>query len=254
MKLTIPFALLIVLTIAATAFSQDWSRLEHSADDVKDTAEKLADSTSASFQKGRQNSSDAIEHAFLAEQVLAASRYMKKVIGDKYLIGDLRLAGNVLSELSERFPSNGDSGWANLKDKIDSLVFELGRDVGGTSEPVTYGKDVDGPDVDKSRVLGRFFWNGEIDDELQLAIRSTTITQRTITGRTMPDGSYSFTSALPRENGIIVRVKILDGRGKAVVIQQPNASNDFSSAVRIKDEDGGAKPYSLEIYWYKSGN
>jgi hypothetical protein len=254
MRLTIPFALFLILGSAVSGFAQDWPKLDRAADDVKDTAEKLAGSMSDGFRKGRQNSSDAIEHAFLAEQVAAASKLMKKIVGDKYEIGDLRLAANVLSELSQKFPTGADPSWGALKDKIDSLVFELGRDTGSNTGPVTGGDQGGGPDVDEGRILGRFFWNGDVDDEIQLGVRGTTITHRTVKGRTMPDGAYSFTSALPRENGLTVRVKLLDGRGKAVVIQQPNASNDYSAIVRIRDEDGGAKSYSLEIYWYKSGD
>lgn len=256
MKFNVPIALFVILIFALPALSQDWQRLEKASDDVKDAAAKLSDTTSDAFQKGRQNSSDTIEHAFLAEQVSAAARYMDKLVRDKYGIGDLRLSANVLSELADRFPSDGNSAWASLRDKIASLIFELGRDVGVYTGPVTGGEKTadSGEKVDESRILGRFFWNGEVDDELRLTIRGTTLSHRTVTGRTMPDGAYSFTAALPRENGLIVRVNLLDGRGNAVVIQQPNASNDYSTVIRIRDEDGGSKPHSLEIYWFKSGN
>ncbi|HUF05390.1 MAG TPA: hypothetical protein VMM38_14595 [Aridibacter sp.] len=244
--------ILAIFLFPVFAAAQDYSRLERSADRVKDAAEAVSKATSEGFRKGRQNSSDAIEHAFLAEQALAAARLMEKIVGDKYDIGDLRLAANVLKELSEGFPETGGT-WGSLKNSIDSLIFDLAAGGSGPSTPPPITDD--GGDVDESRILGRFFWNGEADAELHLTVKGTTITSKAISGRTMEAGTYSFTSALPRENGLIVRVEKTDGRGDVTVIQQPNAANDYSAVVRIWDSGGGARPYSIEIYWYMaSGN
>jgi len=250
-------ALLVVFALAAfaaTAAAQDWDKLDRAADAVNDSSEKLADHARDNFRKGGQNSPDAIDQAFLAEQTAAAAKYMKKIVGDKYQIGDLRLAANVLKGLSERFPPDGSAEWGSVKDLINSLVFELGRDFSSPPPETNTNVTTKPLDADDDKVLGRFFWNGEVDDVLQLAIRGTTLMHRTVKGRTMPDGSYSFTSALPRENGIVVGVKVVDGRGKAAVIQQPNPTNDYSAIVRVTDDGGGSRPYSLEIYWYRAGN
>ncbi|QQS42937.1 MAG: hypothetical protein IPM63_08390 [Acidobacteriota bacterium] len=237
-----------VLLLSVLAAAQDYSRLERSADRVKDAAEVVSKATGDAFQRGRQNSSDAIEQAFLAEQVLAAAKLMEKLVSDKYEIGDLRLAANVLKELSENFPASGGS-WGALKNSIDSLVFDLAA--GASGPPTPPPATDDGREVDESRILGRFFWNGEIDDEVQLTVSGTRITSKAISGRTLEDGTYSFTSALPREDGLIVRAVKTDGRGIVSVIQQPSAENDYSAVIRIVDEGSGARPYSLEIYWYK---
>ncbi|MCO6510739.1 MAG: hypothetical protein J5I65_08090 [Aridibacter famidurans] len=238
-----------VLLLSVLASAQDYSRLERSADRVKDAAEAVSKATGDTFQRGRQNSSDAIEQAFLAEQVLAAARLMEKIVNDKYDIGDLRLAANVLKELSENFPSTGGT-WGALKNSIDSLIFDLAAGTAGPTTPPPATDD--GADVDDSRILGRFFWNGEVDNEVHLTVSGTRITSEAISGRTLEEGTYSFTSALPRENDLIVRALKTDGRGIVSVIQQPNAGNDYSAVIRIKDEDGGARSYSLEIYWYKA--
>lgn len=244
------FALIsAILIFSSLAAAQDYGKLERSADRVKDAAEEVAKSADDAFKRGRQNSSDAIEQAFLAEQVYAASRLMEKIVSDKYDIGDLRLAANVLKELSEDFPASGSAEWGRLKESIDSLIFDLG---GGSAGPVTPPQTDDGGDVAEGRILGRFFWNGEVDAEVHLTVRGTVISSQTISGRTLEDGTYSFTSALPRENGLVVRAKKNDGRGDVSVIQQPNAANEYTAIIRIWDEDGGARPYSIEIYWYKA--
>lgn len=241
-------AVLLCAPFAATA--QDYSNLKRSAEAVKDVAEDVSKSARDKFRKNAENSSDTIEQAFLAEQVRAAASYMRDLVDDKYGIGDLRLGGYVLTELSANFPPGEE--WARLKDSIGALVFELGR---GAEQPERIEPDepIETPaeDVDEDRILGLFFWNGEVDDEVRLTVRGTVITSETISGRRLEDGKYSFTSALPRESGLLVGVRMTEGRGEASVIQQPNPANDFSAVIRIRDSDGGARPYSLEIFWYR---
>lgn len=241
--------LLVLHGAAAGLFGQDYGRLKDAAEEVRKGAEIVARSAAGLFRKGQQNSTDSIEHAFLAEQALAASILMEKIVVDRYDIGDLRLAANVLSEMSERFPPG--SMWGSFKEKIDSLVFELGRGA-GTGAVVTPPED--GPDIPEDRILGRFFWNGEVDAEVHLTVKGTSIESATISGRTLAKGTFSFTSALPEEEGIIVRVKKFEGRGEATVIRQPLAANGYTAVVRIWDGDGGSKPYSLEIYWYRASH
>lgn len=250
-RLLLFVALSVLLSVPLMA--QDYDTLRRSADDVKDTAERLSERATDAFKKKGENSSATIEQAFLGEQVYAAAKFMDKIVGDKYEIGDLRLAGNVLMELSAGFPA-GNAEWAALKDKISSLVFELGKDAQvGTGTSSYIGESTnDDNDIDESRILGRFFWNGEVDAEVQLAVSGTVIRSTTVSGKPLEEGSYSFTSALPREAGILVRAVKMDGRGDVTVIQQPTASNGYTAIVRIYDKDGGARPYSIEIFWYKS--
>ncbi|REJ79413.1 MAG: hypothetical protein DWQ47_01345 [Acidobacteria bacterium] len=245
----ISYALLFIFLLSNVALAQDYQKLERAADAVKDAAERVADDAGDQFQKGRQNSSDAIEHAFLAEEAYAAAKLMDKIVGDKYDIGDLRLAANVLKVMSERFPAG--EFWSRLRESIDSLVFELAAGGGPTGPVVPPPNGDPDDDFDENRILGRFFWNGEVDHEVHLSVNGTSITSETLRGRRLEDGSFSFTAALPRESGLIVGVTKTDGRGQVTVIQQPNAANDFTAIIRLFDDDGGARPYSIEIFWYK---
>lgn len=254
MKVILALITAALLWVPLAANAQDYPKLERSADAVKNAAESVSRSARDRFRRNAENSSDTIEQAFLAEQALAAAAYMKKLVDDKYGIGDLRLAAYVLTELSADFPAGGD--WGRLKDSIGSLVFELGRGAGPpdkveTDRPVETPVEPPVENVDEDRILGLFFWNGEVDDEVRLTVRGTVITSETISGRRLEDGKYSFTSALPRESGLLVGVRMTEGRGEASVIQQPNPANDYSAVIRIRDGEGGARPYSLEIYWYK---
>ena len=96
---------------------------------------------------------------------------------------------------------------------------------------------------------GKVFWYGMVDNKVQLAIKGTTLEQRTLEGQTLAAGSYSFTAPLP-EADTTVRVTKLEGRGKVVtVVQQPSAANNFEAIIEIIDDGGGAREYLIEVAW-----
>lgn len=100
-----------------------------------------------------------------------------------------------------------------------------------------------------AQTSGRVFWRGMVDDRVHLIVNGSTLTSRTITGSTMPEGVYSFTTPLPR-SAVKVAVLKVKGRSKFVrVIEQPSEKNDFSAIVEIYDDGGGAKEYQIEIFW-----
>jgi hypothetical protein len=95
---------------------------------------------------------------------------------------------------------------------------------------------------------GRVFWKGMVDAKVQLIIKGDKIETKTPEGRAYPDGTYSFTTPLPKD-AVRVSVTKTEGRGSVAVAQQPAVENDFTSIVEITDPKGGAKEYQLEIFW-----
>lgn len=95
---------------------------------------------------------------------------------------------------------------------------------------------------------GKVFWRGMVDDKVQLVIKGLTVETKTVSGRAMEAGDFSFTAPLPRDN---VKVSALrkDGRGTVAVVQQPDSSNDFTAIVEISDTRGGAADHLIEISW-----
>lgn len=95
---------------------------------------------------------------------------------------------------------------------------------------------------------GKVFWRGMVDDKVQLVIKGLTVETKTVSGRAMEAGDFSFTAPLPRDN---VKVSALrkDGRGTVAVVQQPDSSNDFTAIVEIIDTRGGAADHLIEISW-----
>lgn len=104
-------------------------------------------------------------------------------------------------------------------------------------------------DTSAQATSGKVFWNGMVDNKIQLVIKGTTLEQRTVEGATLANGSYSFTAPLPQAD-TTVRVTKLEGRGKVVtVVQQPSAANNYEAIIEIIDDGGGAREYLIEIAW-----
>lgn len=92
-------------------------------------------------------------------------------------------------------------------------------------------------------------WSGRVDDTVQIRIRGRSATVRTIAGRRTTGISSSFRTALPRNRNVRVDVRKRDGRGEVRVIQQPTNRNNHTAIVEIRDRNGGADNYRIEVSW-----
>lgn len=97
-----------------------------------------------------------------------------------------------------------------------------------------------------SRVL--FTWTGTVDREARITMRGRDITIRGDADRNRRDNRPRANGALPRTDGD-VWVRVTEGRGNVDVIQQPNARNNYTTVVRIRDTRGGNDRYRLTAYW-----
>jgi hypothetical protein len=77
-----------------------------------------------------------------------------------------------------------------------------------------------------------FEWTGSVDREKQIVMRGDRVWTNDV-GRTEPRAERARTfSAIPRQDGRVV-VRLVNGRGDAQVIEQPTASNNYQTVVRI---------------------
>lgn len=95
---------------------------------------------------------------------------------------------------------------------------------------------------------GRVYWRGQVDDKLQITVRGLSLETKTLSGKAMPEGSYSFTAKLPDSEKNISVTKI-EGRGKINVLQQPTAENNYTAIIEVHDDRGGVSDYLLNIWW-----
>ncbi len=247
MKKYISIAFLLTLTFAFTVNAQDFRRLEKLANELKQQSADLVSRTNKEIKKDGIHSSKQIKSAFLAEQFRASVVLIDKLIDSRFHKSEVRYAGMVLTELSDKFPLAGRNSfeWKTAKDTINELSRELrGLNVGANIEKIGYVEN-DGT------ILGTAIWSGMVDDNIVLSVKGEKIFAETISGKSFDDGAYRFTSTIPKQERIRVGVRLKSGRGKAHVIEQPGNENNYTAVIQVRDEEGGAKPYSIEIFWYR---
>jgi redox-regulated HSP33 family molecular chaperone len=99
-----------------------------------------------------------------------------------------------------------------------------------------------------------FTWRGTVDDDVRIYMRGGNVRSQVVSGAQRRSvGRVNEVNALPRRDGM-VRVELIEGRGRVHVIQQPSASNEYTAIVRIKDAQGGAGSYRIATYFEPVGN
>ena len=104
---------------------------------------------------------------------------------------------------------------------------------------------------DRSDERRLFTWTGKVDDQTRIYIRGSQLQaqdENSARGRARGRGRFDDVRPLPRREGT-VRVQVLDGRGRAYVVQQPSYSNDYTAIVQVRDWQGGQDRYRLVAYF-----
>lgn len=99
-----------------------------------------------------------------------------------------------------------------------------------------------------------FEWSGNVDQEVRIQMRGG---QASMMGMGPRDATVydhvRAVSGVPAAPGYVT-VQMLQGRGRADVVQQPSAQNGYTTVVRVRDMQSGAGQYDLAAYWQPTGN
>ncbi|MGH7616560.1 MAG: hypothetical protein ACREPM_04970 [Gemmatimonadaceae bacterium] len=93
-----------------------------------------------------------------------------------------------------------------------------------------------------------FQWSGRVDQEIQLTLSGRNLTTTNIGPAEPGSRAANVITAVPRMDGEVT-VNLLDGRGDAVVTQQPTAGNGYTTIINVRDPQGGSGTYRLNAYW-----
>jgi hypothetical protein len=250
MKKIFLLSALVLLVSGMTAFAQNTeyssSRLSNLANNLKRQSVDLSDNVYRDYKnRYNANSRSETEQLFLAQQFDASAYVFQQLVRDNRPAQELRDAAAILGDLSRRTPSYGGNYlWRDAKRTIEDIDRELGGYGGGNG-----GGNYPGNGDDSSNALGRVIWRGTVDDVVQIDILNRALGVRVISGTSFGDGTYNFSSALPKNRNVKVYVIKRKGRGDVKIIQQPSNNNNGGAVIEVRDKDGGAKEYELEIYW-----
>ena len=255
MKKSILLIVVSVLIFGFTAKAQSSgnssSQIDELADRLKRYAGELADSSYNDIKNDSTNNRKEIERAFLAQQFDASVGLFQQMLGDNRQTSDLRDAFEILKNTADRVQKNesNESLLGNVKNTVENIENELKNRSDSRSEKVEIKDNTENTVADPNApTTGRAFWRGIVDNKVHLLVRGNKIQTRTMEGKNYLDGTFTFTSLLPKKE-VTVGVNKMEGRGKVSVFQQPNSQNDFTAIIEVEDPGGGAKEYQLEIFW-----
>jgi len=231
-------ALLILVlapsVVPARAFDGMAIRLARKAADLAEDGYRGFD------RRGRGNRAD-VEALYWAQQFSASAALFERMTEGRRPVPELRDALDLLSVLLEA----GDRFNFGRRERTEMrrMLADLDRALGG-------GRPRPGDRYDRREPgdTGRMRWRGTVDGEMEIAIRATQATQRTLSGRPGTDGYSDFLSPLPAAR-VKVRVQKIKGRGSVDIVQQPSMGNNFTAVVRIRDSKGGDDKYEFELAW-----
>lgn len=229
----------LLLFFAASVSAQSY-RLNSLSEQLATQAQDLAEQSYSDYSNNRFSNRSDVEALYLAQQFSASASVFRRMVRDNRRESELRDAALILTDLARR--SGGGfarrSQWTSVQRTLEDILRELnvGRPGGG------------GRGDDDGRTTGRVRWRGRVDAEVNLVISDNTVEVRTLGGSEYGQGTYNFTSPLPRRR-LNVNVTRLSGRGNVAVIQQPSRDNNFTAVVQILDPSGGARDYDIEVTW-----
>jgi hypothetical protein len=92
-------------------------------------------------------------------------------------------------------------------------------------------------------------WSGDVNSGVDLVWRDGNVTQRAMTNGGVRNVESSLSGTAYANPNAAVTVSLRSGRGRVAVIQQPAATNNYTTIIRIVDPQGGFGRYSLDAYW-----
>ena len=95
---------------------------------------------------------------------------------------------------------------------------------------------------------GQVRWSGNVDDTAVITIRGRDERARTTSGNGTSNVSAQVDGQLPNRP-VNVELRRVSGRGQVTVIEQPNARNNYTARVRVRDSQGGSARYSFVLDW-----
>ena len=91
-------------------------------------------------------------------------------------------------------------------------------------------------------------WQGYVDREVRIQLQDANAYVQAMGNHEPRTGRGQTLARLPHQDGML-RVERVEGRGQVDVIQQPNASNNYTATLRVRDPNSGASPYRIVAYW-----
>ena len=91
-------------------------------------------------------------------------------------------------------------------------------------------------------------WAGRVDSVARISIQGGGARVSIVGTQDNGAGNLHVRNELPHRDGTVT-VQLASGRGDVDVVQQPQADNDYTAIVRIRDHSNGLDDYRLTALW-----
>lgn len=92
-----------------------------------------------------------------------------------------------------------------------------------------------------------------VDNSAEIGIQGERVYVRTLQGQPARDTGTTCTAPLPRSGVANINVRGMEGRGRAQLLEQPNAQNGYMAVFRVEDPQSGGSEYGFRIDWRAQG-
>lgn len=155
-----------------------------------------------------------------------------------------------LFDKSTGFPRVFNS-WRNVQNSLETLAQSVDLPYAPLSE-ISQSTQFEGSrdrSITSTQAQGRIWWRGVVDGSDRIRFRGDQVTIEHIGAQPIRDATYDISTALPTRRAVVVTLRLIRGRGRVELVEQPSSRNRYSAIVLVDDPKGGTDTYEFELLW-----
>ncbi len=98
---------------------------------------------------------------------------------------------------------------------------------------------------------GTYEFSAVVDGSVEAVIRGGYLSFYVLSGDTNVEARFDPSQAIPAAELADVRLRVVRGRGRVRLVEEPSAENGYSLRLRIDDPKGGRDTYQVVVEWRK---
>lgn len=160
-----------------------------------------------------------------------------------------RYEGKYTKSYEPYFIKGYNDGYENKQQQFDTPIITTVTNTLPTNESTPESANPVKPAGNNDeKLMGSFVWTGKVDEKISFVIKGNEVLISDISGSGYKENSRKMNGILPIRPADVT-VKIRDGKGEAVVLQQPNRQNEYTAIVQLVNNKLASENFRLEISW-----
>jgi len=98
-------------------------------------------------------------------------------------------------------------------------------------------------------VLRGVMWSGTVEGRVRVTVQGGAVLSEAVVGRPVTGQRADVLAPLPARSDLNPVAKKLRGRGEVQIVEQPSDKNNYRLVFEIRNPEGGADNYEIEVDW-----